>query len=318
MFLAAALLALVLFGLTARTLLQGVAAVTGGRPASAPPPSAGGAVTDLHQVGTSTTSVTLTWVPVPGGAPYAIYRGGMRIASTRLHAFTDRRLPGPGTYRYSVIDRYGKRTRITAQAALPWPAVEALAARSVALVTTYPTNVSLLTGRVIGGAGFVVSQGCDILTAYHVVRGAHPLIDVHLPSDAQVRAQVLATDPAQDLALLELPRGTRCGAPLPFASHTPAIGAPVGLLGHPALGALVFARGAISGRAETVDVKTLGLFKEFPFRGAVDPGDSGGPLLNHWGQVVGVVDARGGAKIGYALIASQAAAFVQRYVGGPT
>ncbi|MDA8344655.1 MAG: serine protease [Thermaerobacter sp.] len=311
-------ISLVLFGLTARSVMLGAYQAVnaqkapGGQAAKASPPPA---LAGLRQVGTGATTVTLAWNAVPGGAPYTIYRGAAPVGKTNGTTFTDRGLEGPATYQYTVEDHYGQRRSVMAQLALPWSTIESGGARSVALVTTYPSYLAVLSGRVEGGTGFIVSASCDVLTAYHVVRSAHLFIDVSLPGGEVAHARLLASDRGQDLALLGLPRGTTCGRPFRFASQRVAIGSPVGLLGHPGLGALSWVQGAVVGADEPVDVSTLGTLQEFPFHASVDPGDSGGPLLNHWGQVVGVVDARSSSSTGYAVPGTEAAAFVRQVTG---
>ncbi len=279
--------------------------------------ASGSQLKGLRQVGLGTSSVTLTWTPVPGGSPYTVYRDGRKIGSVRGASFTDTGLRGPASHRYTVRDRYGQESSVTARVGLRWPRLRAQDARSIALITTYPSLEDVLLGRVEGGTGFVVSPACDILTAYHVVRSAHLFIDVALPGDALVHARVLASDPGKDLALLAVPAGTGCGPPLAFAAQPPADGTSIGLLGHRGLRELALASGAVLGQSEPVDVTSLGILHEFPFRASVDPGDSGAPLLNRLGQVVGVVDARSSGTIGYAVPGTAAAAFVRRVAGAP-
>lgn len=308
-----AVLTLLLVGMTAWSLTLGerqVPAVhavqAGANKAKAAPPQLSG----LRQVGLGTHSVTIVWRPVAGGAPYTVYRNGQVIGRTDAPTFTDQGIQGPAQFHYAVSDRFGQRETLIGQVAMPWSQVESGASPSVALVTTYPSYLSLITGQVQGGTGFVVNKACDILTAYHVVRDAHVFIDVTLASGTRVHARLLAKDPALDLALLALPGGTDCGAALSFSSQPPKTGMPVGLLGYPGLGPLAFARGELTAARESVRVTTVGTLQEMAFRGAADAGDSGGPLFNHFGRVIGVVDARSSGDMGYAIPGGEVQAFL--------
>ena len=147
--------------------------------------------------------------------------------------------------------------------------------------------------RVGVGSGVVVNEGGDILTAYHVVDDATE-IEVVFADGSQANAEILAAEPEKDIALLhprqppELivpavlgnPRAMRVGDP------AYAVGNPLGLVAS-------MSAGVISGFDRSVpirdsDLRLQGLIQ---FDTAVNPGNSGGPLLNREGQVVGIVTA---------------------------
>jgi S1-C subfamily serine protease len=141
------------------------------------------------------------------------------------------------------------------------------------------------------GSGVVINYNGEILTALHVVQDAL-LIDVIFADGTQSLASVAAADPENDIAVLLpdqpptifLPAtisglgGTRIG------DEVFAVGNPLGLTGS-------MSAGVISGFDRTFtpvnsDFRLEGLIQ---FDAAVNPGNSGGPLLNRYGQVIGIV-----------------------------
>ncbi len=138
------------------------------------------------------------------------------------------------------------------------------------------------------GAGVVVSKTGEILTALHVVKGAAS-IKVSFSDGTTSPATIQTSDAAHDTASL-----------MPL--HPPAVIVPAVLGGGVRIGDEVFAighplglvdsltAGVVSGLDRTFKVgngRTLaGLIQ---FDAAVNPGNSGGPLLNARGQVVGIV-----------------------------
>lgn len=138
------------------------------------------------------------------------------------------------------------------------------------------------TAMATQGTAFVVAPG-HLLTNAHVVRGAQR-ITVVSPDGRRHEAQWLADAPDADLALLRAPVEA---APLPLALNTdPEIGQEVFALGHPLVDTLGFTQKAAFGRVSAVPASGSPLFQTDL---QVQPGFSGGPLLDGAGQVLGVV-----------------------------
>jgi S1-C subfamily serine protease len=143
------------------------------------------------------------------------------------------------------------------------------------------------------GSGVVVNENGDILTALHVVVGASE-IEVLFADGSEAIAQIVAAEPENDIAVLspdpppELivpallgnPRAMRVG------DEAFAVGNPLGL-------AASMSAGVISGfnRSIPVQESEQRLDNLIQFDTAVNPGNSGGPLLNRQGHVVGIVTA---------------------------
>ncbi|HOX05412.1 MAG TPA: trypsin-like peptidase domain-containing protein [Planctomycetota bacterium] len=159
------------------------------------------------------------------------------------------------------------------------------AAESVVLITTAQGN----------GSGFCVGSGQHILTNAHVVGNSEevtvvPFVvrkgrPVKLP---EMRAKVLFKSRDADLAVLRLAAGSDPLDPLPVASETPAAGTKVFAIGSPGLGDKILeqsiSEGIVSAPARKLDEQTY-----LQHTAAVNPGNSGGPLLNDKGHVVGLV-----------------------------
>jgi len=140
------------------------------------------------------------------------------------------------------------------------------------------------------GAGVVINAQGAILTALHVIEGASD-IDVTFADGTKTAATVTTRDPEHDIAVLlpaqdpEVIVPATLGSPGNVGDEAYAVGHPLGLRGS-------LTSGVISGldrELEGADGHELsGLIQ---FDAAVNPGNSGGPLLNRNGQVIGIVTA---------------------------
>jgi S1-C subfamily serine protease len=140
------------------------------------------------------------------------------------------------------------------------------------------------------GAGVIVNRAGTILTALHVVDGAESL-RVSFVDRTRSTAWIVATDPANDIAVLQPDRRPEVVVPAVLGGGSQvgdeayAVGHPLGYVGSLSAGVisgLDRSAGGESGR------RLQGLIQ---FDTAVNPGNSGGPLLNRAGQVIGIVTA---------------------------
>ncbi len=139
------------------------------------------------------------------------------------------------------------------------------------------------------GSGFIVDERGHILTNYHVVQGARQL-DVSLSDKSRYRALVVGADPANDVALLMIdPKGKKLptvplgdSSKLQVGQHVLAIGNPFGLQG-------TLTAGVISARGRTIRDEEGRLIEDLIQTDAsINHGNSGGPLLNSRGEVIGI------------------------------
>jgi serine protease Do len=142
--------------------------------------------------------------------------------------------------------------------------------------------VVTVTGTKGFGSGVVISPDGYIVTNYHVVQGEKK-ISVKLSQDIKLNADVVKTNPEYDLALLKLTASELKA--LPFAnSDETEIGDEVYAIGTPSdleLGQTI-TKGIISGK------RTLENISFIQSDVSISPGNSGGPLLNDKGQIIGI------------------------------
>jgi serine protease Do len=134
------------------------------------------------------------------------------------------------------------------------------------------------------GSGFIISSDGLILTNAHVVRDAQE-VTVKLADRRELKAKVLGADPATDIAVLRVSATAlptvRIGDPkaLQVGDYVLAIGAPFGF-DQSATAGIVSAKGrSLPGDAYVPFIQT---------DAAVNPGNSGGPLFDAGGNVVGI------------------------------
>jgi len=142
------------------------------------------------------------------------------------------------------------------------------------------------------GSGFIIDDRGHVLTNFHVVQGARQL-DVALSDKTHYPARVIGADPANDVALLKIePRGKRLptvplgdSSRLQVGQHVLAIGNPFGLQG-------TLTAGVVSALGRTIRAEEGRLIEDLIQTDAsINHGNSGGPLLNTRGEVVGINSA---------------------------
>lgn len=168
---------------------------------------------------------------------------------------------------------------------------DAAAAYQVALpsLVTIATQRTGSNGAERGtGAGVVVSGEGTVLTALHVVEGAKT-IEVTFSDGTASSASVEDQDLATDIAVLTPERLPQVVVPAVLGGGA-QVGDPVFALGHPLGLTGSLSAGVVSALDRTIQVSADRTLKDLiQFDAAVNPGNSGGPLLNKAGQVVGIV-----------------------------
>ena len=151
----------------------------------------------------------------------------------------------------------------------------------------------------VSGTGFVISEDGYILTNYHVIEEAYTTgaaINVMFSSDSgydtlQYTAQVIGFDRNNDVAIIKIDASGLTAATL-GSSDDLQVGDTVYAVGNP-LGELTYSMtpGIVSAtdRVITTDEGTANMFQ---ISAAVNEGNSGGPVYNAYGQVVGIVTAK--------------------------
>ena len=148
---------------------------------------------------------------------------------------------------------------------------------------------AVVTVRAEGGegSGFLVDADGLVLTNAHVVERS-PYLAVQFDERHKVQAQLLASDPDKDLAVLRVNLSAFPGAVIAPLAHAPAGKAPV------VEGQRVFTIGSPFGKEKTLTMGVVSKIEEHEIYSdiSVNPGNSGGPLFDYQGLVVGITAAR--------------------------
>jgi len=137
------------------------------------------------------------------------------------------------------------------------------------------------------GSGVIVDAEGYIITNYHVV-GRASEVNVELSDGSKpLRAQIVGIDPATDLAVLKINAANLTAAPWGKSSDL-EVGDPVLAIGNPFGLAHTVTAGILSATGRHAVVEQVNYQDFLQTDAAVNPGNSGGPLVNMNGQVVGI------------------------------
>ena len=141
------------------------------------------------------------------------------------------------------------------------------------------------------GTGVIYNQDGNILTSLHIVENS-PVINLTFADGTHSRAVVMESQPEKDIAVLQaetlpqqfLPATLGNAGALQVGDEAYVVGNPFGLYSS-------MSAGVISGFDRTFEPPGSGRVIEglIQVDAAVNPGNSGGPLLNRYGHVVGIV-----------------------------
>jgi len=155
------------------------------------------------------------------------------------------------------------------------------------------------------GSGFIIDRSGHILTNHHVIEGAER-IAVKLSDGRSLRARIVGMDPATDIALIKVD----AAEPLPVAplgdSDTLRVGEWVCAIGNP----LAYEHSVTVGVVSYIGRKLFdpSLDNYIQTDAAINFGNSGGPLINSHGEVIGInaaISSRA-SSIGFAIPVNQA------------
>jgi len=136
------------------------------------------------------------------------------------------------------------------------------------------------------GSGFVIDKDGHILTNYHVIADARQ-VEVTLHNRKKYKATVVGTDPAHDLAVIQVkapdlvPAVMGDSRNLQVGQKVYAIGNPFGLAG-------TMTRGIVSSIRPVREPNGAYIDEAIQTDAAINPGNSGGPLMNWHGEVIGI------------------------------
>ena len=170
------------------------------------------------------------------------------------------------------------------------------------------------------GSGFLVDAKGRILTNHHVIKGDAPQLEVRLADKSRHKAEVLATDEANDLALIQI----KTDEPLEYLtlghSDNLEVGQKVLAIGNPFGLERTLTTGVISSLDRSIRTRDGVLEAMIQTDAAINPGNSGGPLLDSSGNVIGVNTAiygpGGSIGIGFAMPIGRAKPLLEYIASG--
>ena len=179
-------------------------------------------------------------------------------------------------------------------------------------------------GGTAEGSGFVIDSSGHLVTNQHVVDGAHS-IKVTFSDGSSTSAQLVGTDPSSDLAVIKVnvaasrlhPLSFGDSAKLQVGDSVVAIGSPFGLTES-------VSTGIVSALGRTIDAPNhYSISGAVQTDAAINHGNSGGPLLDASGHVIGInaqieSDSGGNDGVGFAIPSSTVQRVVTALAAGQT
>jgi len=136
------------------------------------------------------------------------------------------------------------------------------------------------------GSGFVIDKEGHVLTNYHVIADARQ-VEVTMHNRKKFRATVIGTDPAHDLAVIQISAPNLTPAVL-GDSRNLQVGQKVYAIGNPFGLAGTMTRGIVSSIRPVKEPNGATIDEAIQTDAAINPGNSGGPLMNWHGEVIGI------------------------------
>ncbi len=212
----------------------------------------------------------------------------------------------------------GSRPAALDPTSLPVTNASAVYQRSVAAVRTVRSSNADLSGFDARGIGtaFHIGGGYYVTAAHVVADGYQFFLDNSQRTVTRVegnggleKASVVGKDAASDIAVL---KAAPASATLTWAAQDPSVGEVAYAIGNPfAIAPNSFSHGIVSGANRAIGTERGTLAGLLQIDTPVNPGNSGGPLLDDTGAVIGVVSANiaqtnQNAGVGFAVPVSQA------------
>ena len=187
-----------------------------------------------------------------------------------------------------------------------------ITATSVAQVSTDPFNLLPTTPQTSEslGSGFVIDKAGHIVTNYHVIQGAKK-VQVSFSGQDEITATVVGKDPSTDVAVLKIDAHARALTPLELGdSDAVVVGDPVDAIGNPFGFTRTLTTGVVSAVQREIEApNSLPIDHAIQTDAAINHGNSGGPLIDAHGRVIGVTSqistgttgGQGNVGIGFAI-----------------
>ncbi|MDD1386697.1 trypsin-like peptidase domain-containing protein [Curtobacterium poinsettiae] len=273
--------------------------------------AAGGTALGLSSQGTTTTSSqSQGTTTLPGTGPGS--------SSDGTNGFT---VPGDGSGSGSRTDGSSDGSGTSTQS----PATAATAADKKGVVTIN-TVLNYDESSQAAGTGMVLTSDGTILTNNHVIQGATSITVTDETTGKQYKADVVGADATNDVAVLKLENASGLSTVTLDDDGEPSTGDTVKDVGNAeGTGNLVSAEGTVTATDQDIQVQsesgtgTESLTGLLEISADIVSGDSGGPVLDSEGEVVGMATAAssGTADVtGYAIPISTAKTIAQKILAG--
>ncbi|WP_243413585.1 S1C family serine protease [Pseudoflavonifractor phocaeensis] len=220
--------------------------------------------------------------------------GGM-VGTVGTLAATGRLFGGSTTlYEGTVVPTAVKMASIDGQTTLTLPEIYATNVGSTVGITTELVTTNYWgqpVSEAAAGSGFVISSDGYILTNYHVIDGADS-IEVAFINGDSYQAKLVGGDEEQDIAVLKIeatgltPVVLGDSSALHVGDQVCAIGNPLGELTYS------FTVGYVSALDRNITMTDGEVMNMIQTDTAINSGNSGGPLFNQYGEVVGITSAK--------------------------
>ena len=170
------------------------------------------------------------------------------------------------------------------------------------------------------GSGFVINADGQILTNNHVISGSSK-VEVTLPDQSRYTAKVLVRDRADDLALIQIEPKRRLTYLKLGDSDSVQVGQKVLAIGNPFGFAGTLTVGVVSSLGRDIQSENNKMEGMIQTDAAINEGNSGGPLLDSQGNVIGINTAIYGPNganvgIGFAMPINRAKAMLEGFRSG--
>jgi len=147
-----------------------------------------------------------------------------------------------------------------------------------------PKKIEKKAKMISTGTGFFVSKSGHILTNYHVIKGNKDISIIF--EGSSYTAKVIDTDPINDVALLKIEQDTKSLSL--EVKHKSFKGEKTIAIGYPNVSLQGFEEKATIGYINSLS-GIMGDTRFLQISNPIQPGNSGGPLLNNKGEVIGIV-----------------------------
>ena len=240
----------------------------------------GGAVALGAAAGLGTLSKSTTTVrelqPLPATASPTAFQSGKALSVSQIY-----RRAAPGV------------VQVTATQVVKTPAANPF----------FGFSVPQSQGQQALGSGFVIDKAGHIVTNYHVIEGARS-VRVSFSDNESVKAQIVGSDPSTDVAVLKVDAHALALSPLPLGnSDAVHVGDPVVAIGNPFGLDRTVTAGIVSALQRVIQAPSQQYSIDHVIQtdAALNKGNSGGPLLDARGNVIGVnsqIQSSDGGNVG--------------------